>query len=582
MDKLLVNSQPSSVKKWKAGFYIRLSLEDVENDKSSDTIKTFNKTESESISSQREILNEYILDYPDIEFCDEYVDDGYTGTNFERPSFKRLLKDIVDKKINCVIVKDLSRFGRNYSGVGNYLEEFFPLFNVRFIAIIDRCDSYLRPESVSNIIIPIKNIMNENYSRDISLKLRSALDAKKRNGKFIGTYASYGYQKDPTNHNALIVDEEVRNIVKRIFNDYLEGHSICAIAKQLNKEGIPSPAQYKKQQGIHKYVGQYGCVGWHDHSVKRILENPLYIGTLVQKYREKISYKIKKFRKIPFEDRIKCPNIVEPIIEEDIFNKVQTLLKRDTRTCFGATKIENLSGYIHCGDCRRGMSKQKSLLGNKEKYKRLGIPEQYVYYYICSTNKNCGSSICSRHTIRKDKLENAVFAFIKSCIQVAINFEEVISYINKVKQQSISTSNYEKALKAKMINKSKKENYLDGLYPDYRSGIITLEEYTRYKEQSLTELTKINEEIEELQSQIDNIKNGSSQENDFIKHFLKYKNVEELNREMVVDLIDNIWIYENNRIEIDIKYKEQYQYALAFVQANQISFDIPQSNIAVG
>ena len=196
MDKLLVNSQPSSVKKWKAGFYIRLSLEEVENDKSSDTIKTFNKTESESISSQREILNESILDYPDIEFCDEYVDDGYTGTNFERPSFKRLLKDIVDKKINCVIVKDLSRFGRNYSGVGNYLEEFFPLFNVRFIAIIDRCDSYLRPESVSNIIIPIKNIMNENYSRDISLKLRSALDAKKRNGKFIGTYASYGYQKD--------------------------------------------------------------------------------------------------------------------------------------------------------------------------------------------------------------------------------------------------------------------------------------------------------------------------------------------------------------------------------------------------
>lgn len=565
----MLDNQLSSVKKWKAGFYIRLSLEDVENDKSIDSIKTVNKVESESITSQRQILTEYISDLPDIELYDEYVDDGYSGTNFERPSFKRMLKDIVDKKINCVIVKDLSRFGRNYSGVGNYLEELFPLFNVRFISILDRCDSYLRPESVSNIIVPIKNIMNESYSRDLSLKLRASLDTRKRNGKFVGTYAVYGYKKDPENHNALIVDDEVTDVIKRIFNDYIKGNSKCAIAKQLNKEGIPSPAEYKGQQGISKYVGQYGSVGWKDSSVRKILENPIYIGTLVQKYREKISYKINKFRIIPKEERIKCLNAVEPIIDEETFNKAQSLLLRDTKTCFNSKSVDELSGFIHCGDCKRGMSKQRSIDGSKKKYKQLGIPEQYLYYYICSSYKNCGSSICSRHTIRKEKLEEVVFVYLKYCIQIALNFEEAVKYVSKYENNSEATKNYEKLLKAKQMLKYKKESYIDGLYPDYRAGIITLSEYNRYKEQTLLELIKINEEIDNLQIEISNIKNGVVEENDFINKFKKYKNIEKLNREMVVDLVENIWVYENNRVEIDIKYAEQFKFALSFVLANQ-------------
>ena len=558
----LKNNQPSS-KKWKAGFYIRLSREDVESESSNQTIKTYNKTESESITSQRAILMDFITKHNDIEFCDEYVDDGYSGTNFNRPSFKRLIDDVRSGKINCVIVKDLSRFGRNYSEVGNYLEVFFPMLNVRFMSIIDNCDSYLKPESVSNIIIPVKNIMNESYSRDISLKVKSAFEARKRNGLFVGTYATFGYLKDPQNHNKLIVDEEAKPIVQRIFNDYINGMSKVKIAKQLNEEGIPSPALYKSSQGITKYIKEYGAkTGWKDSSIRRILTNPLYTGTLVQKFREKINYKIQKFRKVEKDRQIRVENVVEPIIDKATFDMAQSLIERDTRVCFENKSVDLLSGFLHCADCKHGMSKKKSRKGNSK--------TEYIEYYNCSTYKNCGKSVCSAHNIRKDKLEETVFEYIKACVNVAVNFNDIITYINQLKIEDVKTDNLRKMLDIKTNNKTKKQNYIDGLYPDYRANIISLEEYNRYKNQALKELEILDNEITDLQNQINDFKLGNAKENDFISRFKEYESIEKLDRRMVVELIDNIWIHENNFIEIDIKFKDQYQMALEFVKNNAI------------
>ena len=558
----LKNNQPSS-KKWKAGFYIRLSREDVESESSNQTIKTYNKTESESITSQRAILMDFITKHNDIEFCDEYVDDGYSGTNFNRPSFKRLIDDVRSGKINCVIVKDLSRFGRNYSEVGNYLEVFFPMLNVRFMSIIDNCDSYLKPESVSNIIIPVKNIMNESYSRDISLKVKSAFEARKRNGLFVGTYATFGYLKDPQNHNKLIVDEEAKPIVQRIFNDYINGMSKVKIAKQLNEEGIPSPALYKISQGITKYIKEYGDkTGWKDSSIRRILTNPLYTGTLVQKFREKINYKIQKFRKVEKDRQIRVENVVEPIIDKATFDMAQSLIERDTRVCFENKSVDLLSGFLHCADCKHGMSKKKSRKGNSK--------TEYIEYYNCSTYKNCGKSVCSAHNIRKDKLEETVFEYIKACVNVAVNFNDIITYINQLKIEDVKTDNLRKMLDIKINNKTKKQNYIDGLYPDYRANIISLEEYNRYKNQALKELEILDNEITDLQNQINDFKLGNAKENDFISRFKEYESIEKLDRRMVVELIDNIWIHENNFIEIDIKFKDQYQMALEFVKNNAI------------
>ena len=558
----LKNNQPSS-KKWKAGFYIRLSREDVESESSNQTIKTYNKTESESITSQRAILMDFITKHNDIEFCDEYVDDGYSGTNFNRPSFKRLIDDVRSGKINCVIVKDLSRFGRNYSEVGNYLEVFFPMLNVRFMSIIDNCDSYLKPESVSNIIIPVKNIMNESYSRDISLKVKSAFEARKRNGLFVGTYATFGYLKDPQNHNKLIVDEEAKPIVQRIFNDYINGMSKVKIAKQLNEEGIPSPALYKSSQGITKYIKEYGAkTGWKDSSIRRILTNPLYTGTLVQKFREKINYKIQKFRKVEKDRQIRVENVVEPIIDKATFDMAQSLIERDTRVCFENKSVDLLSGFLHCADCKHGMSKKKRSKGNSK--------TEYIEYYNCSTYKNCGKSVCSAHNIRKDKLEETVFEYIKACVNVAVNFNDIITYINQLKIEDVKTDNLRKMLDIKINNKTKKQNYIDGLYPDYRANIISLEEYNRYKNQALKELEILDNEITDLQNQINDFKLGNAKENDFISRFKEYESIEKLDRRMVVELIDNIWIHENNFIEIDIKFKDQYQMALEFVKNNAI------------
>lgn len=558
----LKNNQPSS-KKWKAGFYIRLSREDVESESSNQTIKTYNKTESESITSQRAILMDFITKHNDIEFCDEYVDDGYSGTNFNRPSFKRLIDDVRSGKINCVIVKDLSRFGRNYSEVGNYLEVFFPMLNVRFMSIIDNCDSYLKPESVSNIIIPVKNIMNESYSRDISLKVKSAFEARKRNGLFVGTYATFGYLKDPQNHNKLIVDEEAKPIVQRIFNDYINGMSKVKIAKQLNEEGIPSPALYKSSQGITKYIKEYGAkTGWKDSSIRRILTNPLYTGTLVQKFREKINYKIQKFRKVEKDRQIRVENVVEPIIDKATFDMAQSLIERDTRVCFENKSVDLLSGFLHCADCKHGMSKKKSRKGNSK--------TEYIEYYNCSTYKNCGKSVCSAHNIRKDKLEETVFEYIKACVNVAVNFNDIITYINQLKIEDVKTDNLRKMLDIKINNKTKKQNYIDGLYPDYRANIISLEEYNGYKNQALKELEILDNEITDLQNQINDFKLGNAKENDFISRFKEYESIEKLDRRMVVELIDNIWIHENNFIEIDIKFKDQYQMALEFVKNNAI------------
>ena len=553
-------SMPSN-KKWKAAFYIRLSLEDVEVDKSTQNMRIGNKTESESVSSQRLMLTDFAKEHPDLEIVEEYVDDGYSGTTFDRPNIVRLIDDIRLKKVDCVIVKDLSRFGRNYIEVGNYLEVLFPMLGVRFIAIIDHIDSYLDPNSVNNISVPIKNIMNENYCRDLSLKVRSAYEARKRRGLFVGSYAPFGYKKDPNNKNKLLIDDEAAAIIKRIFNDCVNGLPLNTIAKNLNRDDIPCPSQYKKKNGCDKYVKQYGnFTGWNSKTIKRYLEDPIYIGTLVQKKREIISYKVKKFKPVEKDRQIVVENAVEPILDKELFDKVQSLLKRDTKVESGKSELTVLSGYMKCGLCKHGMSKAKRQSWNK-KY--------FINYYVCTTYKNCGPKLCTSHNIKVDYVESCVFEFIKSCVNVAIDFDKIVKYVNEIKNEAVDTTIFEKILKTKTTEQQKKKQFIEGLYPDYRAGIITQAEYTKFKTQASEELSFIEREIENLKSQIDEIKHGSCVENDFIKHFMEFKDVDKLTRKMVVDLIDNVWVYDKNHIEIDIKYKSGYQMALDFINENK-------------
>ena len=223
------------MKRWNAGLYTRLSREDGD------------KLQSDSIVNQRALLLDYLKTEPAIAYVDSYTDDGYTGANFDRPEFQRLLRDVRSGRIDCIVVKDLSRFGRNYLATGYYLEELFPQLNVRFIALGDHLDSHLRPEELSGLTLPIKNLLNEEYCKDISKKVRSVLDAKRRRGEFIGNFAPYGYEKDPADRHRLQCDPQTGQTVQQIFRWYLQGRSLRAIARQLNCDGVLSPAAYRQQ-----------------------------------------------------------------------------------------------------------------------------------------------------------------------------------------------------------------------------------------------------------------------------------------------------------------------------------------------
>ena len=296
--------------------YIRLSREDGD------------KAESDSIGNQRKLIHDYLRDKEDFILFDTYVDDGYTGTNFKRPAFQRMLEDIESGEVNCVIVKDLSRFGRDYIDTGKFLERYFPDNDVRFIAITDNIDSM---KQAYDMLLPIKNIFNEQYARDISKKVHSAMQAKQKAGEFIGAFASYGYRKSPVDKNKLVVDEYAAGIVRRIFQLYVSGYGKIRIAGILNDEGIVCPSEYKKLNGENyrnsNRLNQTSY--WTYSTINKILQNEMYCGNMVQ--HRTCQQMHRKTRLQDKEDWIVIQGTHEAIIDGETWNTAQKLLKRLTR-----------------------------------------------------------------------------------------------------------------------------------------------------------------------------------------------------------------------------------------------------------
>ena len=276
----------------------------------------------------------------------------YLTSAFERPAFKRLIEDVKKKKINCIIVKDLSRLGRNYIETGRYLEKIFPFLGVRFIAVTDHYDSAAESDDADQIIVPFKNLINDAYCRDISIKIRSQLDVKRKNGQFIGSFAGYGYQKDPENKNHLIIDEYAAEIVRFIFNLKMGGYSSQRIATKLNEMGVLPPLEYKRSRGMKYNSGFRSGANpkWAVTTVNRILTNELYTGTMVQGKNRKINYKVKECRPVAEENWIRVEKTHEAIIAEEIFQYVQSLLELDTRTAPDEDSVYLFSGFLRCGD----------------------------------------------------------------------------------------------------------------------------------------------------------------------------------------------------------------------------------------
>ena len=530
-------------KQWKAADYARISREDGD------------KEESDSIGTQFDIIDDYIAHNDDITFVDRYSDDGWSGTNFDRPDFMRLMEDIKKGKINCVIVKDLSRLGRNYILVGQYLEMIFPMLNIRFISVNDRIDSIKDPASINNALVSFKNVMNDEYCRDISNKVRSSLDRKRSKGEFIGSFASYGYMKDPDDHHHLIVDPVAAEVVKNIFDWFLQGMSIIGIAKRLNHMGIPNPSAYKRQCGLnYKHPAGQLDSAWPDSSVKRVLKNRLYVGDMVQNKNRTKSYKVQISVAVPEENWVIVPNMHEAIIDREKFETVQQLLMRDTRTSPGINHVSIFAGYIRCADCLRAMGK-KSVAQSYGKY----------HYYVCQTFRKAGRNLCTKHTIREKQLYDAVLATIQSQIDLAVSMDQLVNDLKSQNVRAAKSSRLEKMLQLKEEEYEKVSRCRIDLYPDWKAGILSKDEYLSLK-------AKIGEQLEQIEIAIANIKEEISKyqsapvsENKFISSFLRYRNIQVLTREVIVELIEMIYVHEGGTITIHFKYQDEYQRLLDLI-----------------
>lgn len=546
-----ISEQSSSpFKVWKTALYLRLSRDDG------------TETESNSIASQREILKEYLKRCPDMELARIYSDDGYSGTNFDRPDFIRMMEDVYSGKINCIVVKDLSRFGRNYVEIGNYLENVFVRYRVRFVAVNNNYDNFSAGNNVvSNLLtLSITNVTNESQAASTSVNVRGTLNLRRQQGKFIGSFATYGYLKDPDDKHKLIIDEETAPIVRMIFERFISGESIIGITKDLNEMGIPNPSMYKKLKGLnYKHPSGRSNDGlWPDSSVRRILQNRMYVGDMVQGKNTTMSYKIKQCRAIPKDEWIIVENTHEPIIDRETFDNAQSLFNRNIRKSPKKNSVDLFSGLVRCADCKRAMNKKT----NKHPYGT-------YHYYRCVTARKLKKSACSNHTIRIDKLEQAVLLTIQKMIDTAVNMSELLTQINNNSKRKKESSHIGKALKTQIAEREKLVSMITDLYPDWKSGVITMDEYQMLKERLNERLGIVDEKIASLNKSAEKFKNGITDENDFVSHFKKYGNIESLTRPLLTELVQEIFVHEGGDIEVVFKFKDAYLQAVEYIELNK-------------
>lgn len=542
---------------WSAALYIRLSQEDEDTGKE--------KRESNSVTNQKALLNEFANTHADLIVYDTYIDDGFTGTDFNRPAFQRLLEDMKKGNINCIIVKDLSRLGRNYIEVGNYIEQVFPLFDIRFIAINDFVDSFENPSSTNTILVPFKNLINDEYSRDTSIKIRTSLNGKRKKGEFIGAFPSYGYIKDTKDKHKLIIDKEAAEIVKKIFewkvNEGLGNLSIC---HRLNDIGILNPTGYKKKMLNQNYNNAKTVkedYSWGPSTVRNILKNDIYIGNITQGKRRVKSYKIHKVEQVQESEWITVENMHEPIIDKEIFEKAQDMRKVDTRVQ-SAGKLSIWAGVLKCADCGRAM--HKKYCKNKS--------GKFYEYYICGTYRKKSDKLCTKHTLKIEELQSAVLEAIKLHIKLFVDIEKIAEQINSVGAtigrpcSSACPQMINNMITEKQNDISKISNLKMGLYEDWKNNYISKEEYLEYKKKYNEDIKKAKEIIYNLQNQKESQKEIIKEKNLWIENFKDNKNIEELDRDIITELIDYIEVHENKKITIHFKFTEEKEKLLEYIE----------------
>ncbi len=519
---------------YRAAAYLRLSREDGD------------KAESDSIQSQRALITRFVQSMPDICLCSEHVDDGFSGVDFNRPAFQRMMEDVKAGKINCIVVKDLSRFGRNYIEAGRYLERIFPFLGVRFIAVNDGYDSAKERTPADEILIPFKNLINDAYSRDISVKIRSQLEIKRQKGEFIGSFPPYGYLKSNDNKNKLAVDPYASRIVRDIFAWKLEGLSHQAIADRLNDVGEPSPLEYKRLLGW-RFATSFQTLSkarWTAVAVGRILQNPVYAGHLIQGRESTPNHKIKRRLRKPEHQWIRVENTHEPIISQEMFHLANRLLTQDTRISPKAETAYPFSGLLFCADCKSGMVRRTIPSGGKK----------YIYYY-CSQNKAGGG--CATHCISEQALEKAVLKVLQQHIAL-LDGERVFSCLETLSlgQEELQKIDHQLRLKQEEIQKY--QSLLASLYEDWKSGILDDEEYLEFQTIYRQKCRETKEATQKLQQERSLLLADNGKDSDWVETFRQHQAFTKLSRKAAVSLLERIEVHSGGRVEIYLRYRDEW------------------------
>ena len=517
-------------------------------------VSTKSTEQVSSIENQTRYYTEKVEKTPNWEMLEIYSDDGHTGTDANRENFQRLLSDVMSGKINCVVVKDLSRFARNYSDAGSLIDNLFVQMGVRFISLAENVDSYLNPDSVSSIIVPITNVMNDQYCYQTSKKIRQVFDYKRRNGQYIGAFAPYGYVKHPKDKHRLIIDPDAAEIVKLIFSLFLKGTSKRAIALYLNEHGVPSPSAYKLQKGIPVSTRGYDDPMWGARMIHSILTNPTYTGDLAQGRSRVKSYKVHEVESVPREEWVEVAGTHESIIDYETFDKVQALLQRDTRTSPKGREVHLFSGFLKCADCGRAITRS---VGNNNNV-----------YYACSTYKNRSRTACTMHSIKHNRLEAAVLFAVQQQVHLAVSYSEMIARINTAPVKKSQSIRLEELIAAKERELAKISRYKQSLYQDWKDGEITQQDYRDMKADYERQIIALTDVLARLNAERAELANGVKSEHPALVAFTKHQNIDQLSRELLVELIDHIKVYENGNISVRFKFADEFRRIAEYIEIN--------------
>ena len=531
------------LEQYDTALYVRLSKED--GDAASGS-----KNESNSIANQKSLIMDYLQSRPEFRVVSIREDDGFSGTDFNRPAFQAMMEDVKKGVINCIIVKDLSRFGRNYIEVGRYLEKLFPMLGIRFIAVNDNYDS-LEADTAHDIVVPFKNLINDSYCRDLSVKIRSHLAIKRKNGEFIGAFACYGYLKDENNRNQLVVDTYAGQVVKDIFRMKINGMSQYRIADALNEQGILSPMEYKKYLGSH-FESSFKVnpkAVWTAKAVTRILTNEVYTGVLVQGKQTTPNHKVKVRQEVDETDWIRVENAHESLIDRVLFDIVQNLMGRDTRTSPNETQVFPLSGLVYCGDCGHPMVRKISRYTKKEK----ADTAQTYGYFLCS--EKCGKGGCSWHRISENDLMGAVLGAVNLHIQKVLDVQEALKQIENAPSRQLMIQKYLERLSMKEEERKKAERLKIGIYEDLKDGLLDKEEYQKLKAEFDSRIAEADAAVKELKRQIAGLEGSRSANASWMNYFQQFGRLEQLTRWAAAIIINKILVYEDNRIKITFNFE---------------------------